>query len=200
MLCLTSQNNLDLRDQKFTKINNLPFRNGVEVNNLPNEVVKNSIMFLGRLEPIKRIDIVIQLAEIMPDYNFIVVGSGSLINELMDATDRLENIEYIGEVDNEGIPWRDVEWVILPSEGEGMSNVLLEAIANRKGIIASRIDQNKFVTALTNKLVWIDSNLFDVAQEVRSNQHKLVQPRKEFDKYKIPEVINDLEKILEKNT
>lgn len=45
LLCLTSQNNLDLRDQKFTKINNLPFRNGVEVNNLPNEVVKNSIMF-----------------------------------------------------------------------------------------------------------------------------------------------------------
>ena len=158
LLCLTSQNNLDLQKLKFNKINVLPFRNGVIIDEPSNSVAKNSIMFLGRLEPIKGIDVFMKLAEVMPDYSFTAVGSGSLQNNLISAADRLDNVNYLGEMIGEKVPWPYVDWVILPSETEGMSNVLLEAIANGKGIIATKIDQNQFVFSLTNKIVWLDVN------------------------------------------
>ena len=119
LLCLTSQNNLDLQKLKFNKINVLPFRNGVIIDEPSNSVAKNSIMFLGRLEPIKGIDVFMKLAEVMPDYSFTAVGSGSLQNNLISAADRLDNVNYLGEMIGEKVLLAYVDWVILPSETEG---------------------------------------------------------------------------------
>lgn len=107
------------------------------------------LISVGRLVPWKGFDKVIN---IMPELNkefeleYLVIGEGPYKDKLKDLTRKLGlgNIKFI-----QGIPGKEVrkyicasDVFILPSLYEGMSHVILEAMASKTPVIASNVCGN----------------------------------------------------------
>jgi len=101
---------------------------------------------VGRLVPVKGPEFLIEASKIIltkyPDSYFIFAGDGPLRQSLEMKARRMgvrENIIFLG--------WRDdvpriisiLDVFVLPSLNEGMGRVLVEAMALRKPIVASRV-------------------------------------------------------------
>lgn len=196
-LCLNEKIMSDFSELGMRVENIYSFRNGVEIDEDKGEPVSNGyIQYIGRLEPIKEVDFVLDLAKEMEHIEFRIIGSGSAESALRAKQKDIENVDILGELASDDIPWNEVEWVILPSRAEGMSNVLLEAMAQKKGIICRRIEANRFVGELTNKVVWINGDAKSVAEEVSKLSGTQVELSKKFDSYSVDAVIEDLILIL----
>lgn len=93
------------------------------------------IISAGRLERVKRYDVLIDAFEIVhkdyPDYRLNIYGDGSERDALQEKIDNAGLCEFInlkGRVDN---VWRDTETpyaFVLSSESEGIPNVIMEAM------------------------------------------------------------------------
>lgn len=160
-LCLNKNNTFDFKKFRLINIKTQFIKNGVIFNNKTqiNSVYNKSIMYVGRIERVKKLEILFQLAILMKNYSFVIIGSGSLSNYYKTKYDHLDNILWLGELEFENIPWCNCSWLILPSRTEGMSNAILEAVANNKGIICQDIEANKFLSTISNKIVWLSSDL-----------------------------------------
>lgn len=196
-LCLNKRVMNDFSELGMQVENIHAFRNGVEIDEDKSEPVSNGcIQYLGRLEPIKEVNFVLELAKEMQHTEFRIIGSGSAESELRAKQKDIENVDMLGELASDDIPWNEVEWVILPSKAEGMSNVLLEALAQKKGIICRQIEANYFVAELSNKVVWINGSAKSVADEVSRISGTEVKLSKMFDSYGLDKVTEDLIMIM----
>lgn len=98
----------------------------------------------GRLTRQKGFDVLLQalpaVLECFPEARLTVVGDGPLKEELGNQARTLgimENVDFLGFQEN---PWRylkHADLVLLPSRYEGTSNILLEALALGKRVIAA---------------------------------------------------------------
>jgi len=93
-------------------------------------------VFVGRLSPEKRLERIIAawpgVIEAVPDAFFVVVGTGAMLNcwaEMAKRTGIGESIVFEGEKPDVINYYRAADFFILPSQSEGMSNALLEAMA-----------------------------------------------------------------------
>jgi len=89
-------------------------------------------LFVGRLDPVKRVDLVIEALAYVDDVELVVVGDGPDRTRLerVASTARLgDRVRFTGLVDNVADYLRAADAFLLPSRGEGMSNALLEAMA-----------------------------------------------------------------------
>ena len=195
-LCLTDQNLIDFHLMDLINVNTIIINNGVEHSCAKHDQAQpTTILYLGRIEPIKKVIDVVNLAKQMPDYRFIIVGDGSERKKLMESSKNLINVEWLGEVSHDAIPWCEAAWIILPSEAEGMSNTLLEAVANQKGVICRPIHANAFLNKLTNKIIWLDRDLENLAKKIRDRQYEQVILGENFDDYRIENVAQTLRNI-----
>jgi len=108
---------------------------------------RRAVTFVGRLERQKGVRWLIESApdwlERLPDFDLLLVGKGPLEPELRRLAEKLG---IPGRVHFAG--WRpDVpeilaasEILVLPSEWEGMPNVVLEAMASRLPVVASDVE------------------------------------------------------------
>jgi len=108
-----------------------------------------SILFVGRLEPRKGLDVLIDGVAIAGrragrPLRLIVVGDGSLRGRVLRRAARAGvDLRLLGEVDPAAIPsiYRDADLFVAPAlHGESFGIVLLEALASGLPVIASRID------------------------------------------------------------
>ncbi|MBB5179384.1 glycosyltransferase involved in cell wall biosynthesis [Planomicrobium koreense] len=126
------------------KIHYLP--NGIDLKLFKNSVsnTQNNFLYLGRLENVKGIDILINAwtALIKENKNFphklFIAGSGSLENIIPQNS----TIEYLGNVEDVKSLIMKNKFFLLPSRYEGISNALLEAMALERIIIASNVGGN----------------------------------------------------------
>jgi len=88
------------------------------------------VLFAGRLAPEKRLHTVIEAAEAHPDIRFVIAGEGPQKDEVEAAADRLDNLEYLGWLNREGLceQMDAADALVLPSEMESFGNVALEAM------------------------------------------------------------------------
>ena len=108
----------------------------------PDEIAIGSV---GRLEPQKRFDLLIQafheLADRFPTARLLIGGEGSLKNRLqvqIDTLGRRERIMLTGQVDV--IPFHHaLDLFVQSSEYEGTPNVVLEAMALETAIVATDV-------------------------------------------------------------
>jgi glycosyltransferase involved in cell wall biosynthesis len=82
-----------------------------------------------------------------PDYILVLVGSGNLQpdsceKELIELGNKNKNILVVEETDDTKHHYKDADVFIFPSEREGLSNVLLEAMSMELPIIATNIGGN----------------------------------------------------------
>ncbi len=111
------------------------------------EPLNNYILFVGRLEKEKGVDILIRafanLKKSGRNYEMIILGEGSLENKLKLLTNELEchdKIHFLGFRSNPYIYMNSAACLVLPSIFEGFGCVILEAMACQTPVIASNID------------------------------------------------------------
>jgi glycosyltransferase involved in cell wall biosynthesis len=85
------------------------------------------------------IEIARELAESHPDIQFLLVGGGDDEQMLRSAAAGLRNLEFTGFVNNVGDYLAAFDLFILPSNKEGIGGILLDAMDQRRPVIASRV-------------------------------------------------------------
>jgi glycosyltransferase involved in cell wall biosynthesis len=82
------------------------------------------IGWLGRLAQIKRPDRVIELAKVLPEFEFLIGGEGDELSREKGIAPR--NVHFLGWVEPEAM-WSSVDIAILTSENEAQPIALVEA-------------------------------------------------------------------------
>ncbi len=96
---------------------------------------KKIVLAAGRITGIKGFDMLIEswrlLEERFPDWKLVIAGEGedraALEQQIADAG--LTRVELPGRISDMAAMYRQVEFFVLPSRGEGFVMVLLEAMA-----------------------------------------------------------------------
>lgn len=128
------------------------------------------IGFLGRFDPRKRVDrllaaspSLLKTTEI--DTSLVLAGSGPLESEYRSQAQKLgitDKVSFVGRLDNPYSLLKSIDVLVLPSDNEAFSNVVLEAMFAAKPVIvfdqgngsAEIIDhaKNGFIVSGTNQL------------------------------------------------
>jgi glycosyltransferase involved in cell wall biosynthesis len=109
-----------------------------------------AIGILARLFPQKRHDVFLRAAaiihQVMPDVKVSIVGDGPLRSQLENLSSELglgERVVFFGEQKNVGAYLSALDIAVLPSETEGCSNSILEAMALGKPVVATEAGGNR---------------------------------------------------------
>lgn len=121
--------------------------NAVDINELPREglrLYERQVVYVGRLSPEKGFDVLLRAASMVDlGIHLLVLGSGTreLEEKARWLSRVLPNFHYLGFKPREEVlkVIRGSDLLILPSRIEGLPTVLLEAMALRTPILASRI-------------------------------------------------------------
>jgi glycosyltransferase involved in cell wall biosynthesis len=108
---------------------------------------RRAIAFVGRLDAQKGVEWLLeqapQLFKRLPQHDLLIIGTGPLEHRLRSRAQRLavtERLHFAG--------WRDdvpnilaaIDLLVLPSQWEGMANVVLEAMAAARPIVAFDVE------------------------------------------------------------
>lgn len=106
----------------------------------PEIKIQPRLVFIGRLNYQKGLDIFLRLARGNPELAFIVIGSGPLEDFVEWQCFRQKNLTFLGKKENPLCFLRNTDIVILPSRYfEGLNLVLLEAIRHRVRVLSSGV-------------------------------------------------------------
>jgi glycosyltransferase involved in cell wall biosynthesis len=102
------------------------------------------VLFAGRLMPQKGVDVLVAaldlLQHVRPQVRTLIAGSGSLqpvLEETAHAFTLDEKVRFLGHRDDVPRLLAAADLLVLPSRYEGLPNVVLEAMAYRKPVVAT---------------------------------------------------------------
>lgn len=112
--------------------------------NIPlNSRPKNKFLSLGRLEPVKRVDLMIKAFKKVVDFDHNAIldiyGHGSDYNSLVDLTKRLglqDNVKFYGFTTSTDAVYQSHTALLFTSSYEGFGMTLMESLANGTPAIA----------------------------------------------------------------
>jgi glycosyltransferase involved in cell wall biosynthesis len=130
---------------KFTSLVNIP--NGIDLPRKIDDVPIDEngyVLFLGRLDPKKSLEVLIDAMLQIPDSKLLIAGDGEpgYVKELKDrvrANKLAPRVEFLGHLDDT-IKWsyyRNAAVFVLPSISENFANAVLEAMAMRCPVIVT---------------------------------------------------------------
>lgn len=151
IICLTNNQknlmkNIGISDEKIIVI-----PNSVDISKFsfkPYNENSKKLIFVGRLSPEKRIDVLLKAVQIVvkdiQDITLIIVGDGPLKDELIKLTKDLSinnHVIFVGRVLPEKIPnyLYESDIFIISSNFEGCPNSLLEAMATGIPVIGTNV-------------------------------------------------------------
>ena len=103
-------------------------------------------LFVGRLDPQKGLPDLLQAAGTVfdrrPDWHLALAGTGPERDRLHDLGAHLppERLHWLGLRDNVPSLLKAADYLVLPSLWEGMPNVVLEAMAARRAVVATDVE------------------------------------------------------------
>jgi glycosyltransferase involved in cell wall biosynthesis len=100
-----------------------------------------TVLFVGRLVREKGLVELTRAVEALDGVHLVVLGDGPMRPELQAAADRFGRVHMLGEVPLETVAraMSAADVVVLPSWGEGTPNVVLEALASGRPVVATRV-------------------------------------------------------------
>lgn len=107
-----------------------------------------NIGLVGRLVPVKRVDLFLQIARRvrdlpgLPQPRFLVIGDGPLREELLAERQALglaDHVEFLGHVDNAEERIAELDVLVICSDHEGLPMVALEAMKHRTLVLTHAI-------------------------------------------------------------
>ena len=123
---------------------------------------KPTILWAARIHECKRLELLLQVAAELPEYNFVVGGSphkeDAYSKGLMDIMNKSDNVTYLGMVARADMPplYRSSTLFCCTSEYEGFPNTFLEAWSQGLPIVSTfdpdhLIMERKLGRSATNK-------------------------------------------------
>lgn len=94
------------------------------------------VLAIARVCPPKKTDLFIDVARLLPKYNFVWIGNQSEVTEFGQLP---ENCHFMGNIPNAGAYCSKADLLMLPSNYEGLPMVILEAMSLGKPIVASDV-------------------------------------------------------------
>jgi glycosyltransferase involved in cell wall biosynthesis len=100
------------------------------------------VVFVGRLEHVKGVDILIDAIRSLPDASLklAIVGGGRDEAEISERASRDPRITFVGYSDRPADWYGAADLVVMPSRAEPFALVALEAMASGAPILASNVD------------------------------------------------------------
>jgi glycosyltransferase involved in cell wall biosynthesis len=122
---------------------------GVARSRLGWEADAPTVLYVGRLEPVKGADVLLdawsRVRTEQPHAQLWVVGSGSEAISLLAADRR--SVVFSGWLSDPSPLYQAADLLVVPSRSEGLSNVLLEGMASGLATVASDVAGNSCVLA-----------------------------------------------------
>ncbi len=123
------------------------------------------VLYVGRLEPTKRVDLLLyawqQVLGQHMSVHLLIVGEGQARSHLQDLSRALnieERVIFYGRSPHVAAVMQAADLFVLPSATEGMPNVLLEALACGRPVIAADLAAYQgFLTHRQNAYLFEDS-------------------------------------------
>lgn len=174
------------RSKIFLLPNGLPALDskGIDISEIINEPF---ILSVGRLVPQKRVESLILVYKILnPVEKLIIVGPDShsekYVKYLKTIAEEDSGIMFTGQLDRH-ILWglyENCKVLVLCSETEGCSNVLLEALYHKCPIVASDIEQNRAILGTAAQFFSSESenSLLQALTDILSNPEKRLYLKK----------------------
>ncbi|MFW5945453.1 MAG: glycosyltransferase [Candidatus Natronoplasma sp.] len=112
---------------------------------------KIELLFVGRLHEVKGLNNLFRAFKVVKenhlDTRLTLVGEGPLKEDLKEEAATLgifNSVEFLGEIDHDELPqyYRGADIFVLTSLSEGLSNVLMEAMACALPVIATNVGGN----------------------------------------------------------
>ena len=106
--------------------------------------IKNhfTILFVGRLIPIKGVALLIDIAKELNYAQFVFIGTGPLDNFLKKSSEIITNVNFLGQIQNIDMPvyYNSADMLCFPSlYEEGLGRVAMEAVACGLPVVASNV-------------------------------------------------------------
>ena len=168
------------------KVQHIP--NAIDISSLPPQTERKyekQVIFAGRLSREKGILNLLDVAEKLPqDIHLLILGSGPEEDKVREFTKSKSNIHFLGYQPKErAIPLiRGSDVLVQPSLIEGISSTLLEAMACKTSIIATKIGGNKEVLEHNKSGILVDPDSNQMLSEILdlvSNKQKAENLKKE---------------------
>jgi glycosyltransferase involved in cell wall biosynthesis len=97
-------------------------------------------LFVGRMLRPKRVDILLAAwREVRPDMDLWLVGDGPLLEEWRGRAEGLDGVQFLGLRGDVPDLMKASDYLLFPSDSEGMPNALLEAMACGLPTVASAV-------------------------------------------------------------
>lgn len=202
----TNNFELDIINKTFPKAkSSIMIPNYIEMSEKYNTDINNNLVFVGRINPIKNIHILIsaiaEVNKLYPSTKLDIIGSARLEYEVAYMQSLKEQIKQLalenvvtfkghldGEAKHQAIAASKA--LILPSKSENFGNVVLEALAQGTPVIASKntpwqlLEQHNAgfwvdgsTQELTDSMISLFSLNEDSYQEMRKNAYNLCKSK-----------------------
>lgn len=102
----------------------------------PFDVGRKTILAIARVSPPKKTQLFIEVARLLPQYNFVWIGNQREVTEYGPLP---ENCYFLGNISNAGAYCSKSDILMLPSNYEGLPMVILEAMSFGKPVVASDV-------------------------------------------------------------
>ena len=112
------------------------------INNLPNfNKTRKTVLTIARIAPPKNLDIFLEIAKRLPQYDFVWLGGSSKysVEELYKMYSVAENVKLCGDVPNASNYINICDLFVLFSNFEGLPMTIIEAMSQKKAIVASNV-------------------------------------------------------------
>lgn len=97
---------------------------------------KKVVLAIARVFPQKKTDLFVDVARLLPQYNFVWIGNQREVTEFGELPD---NCHFLGNIPNAGAFCSKADLLMLPSNYEGLPMVILEAMSLGKPVVASDV-------------------------------------------------------------
>lgn len=97
---------------------------------------KKIILTIARVFPPKKTDLFVEVARLLPQYNFVWIGNQREVTEFGELP---SNCHFLGNIPNAGAFCSKADLLMLPSNYEGLPMVILEAMSFGKPVVASDV-------------------------------------------------------------
>lgn len=137
--------------KNYNKIGHIIF-NAHPIPDFKDTIREPIILWIGRLQNWKRPEIALEYAEKFRSKNFKFIMIGRLMNNqiqkmIIDASERLTNFEYIGEVELDQVNkmLSKSKLLLCTSYHEGFPNTFVQAWLRGVPIVSTKVDPNNFI-------------------------------------------------------
>jgi glycosyltransferase involved in cell wall biosynthesis len=112
----------------------------------------NYVLWVGTIRSVKQPHLFLKIAEILPEYDFIMIGgkgeSLELFRNIKDAADKIPNLDFKGFISHNRIfdYYRKSILFVNTSKTEGFPNVFLEAWMSSTPVVSLNVDPDGIIS------------------------------------------------------